>query len=158
MSSTNKTTYLGLNSWLGTDKPQRADFNTDNELIDTAIGEHFEDEIRHITGEERETWNSPYFIGTYFGNGETPRTITTKCPFEPSIVIVFANSFTPTVTNFSASTVRHYFGFATKRGSTMDFSFDKKNLIIKSTTDGTNGNEYVMLNQIGKTYIYIMIR
>lgn len=36
MSSTNKTS-LGLNNWLGTDKPQRADFNKDNELINTLL-------------------------------------------------------------------------------------------------------------------------
>ena len=33
MSSTNKTDYLKLNSWLGTDRPQRIDFVDDNTII-----------------------------------------------------------------------------------------------------------------------------
>ena len=37
MSSTNKTTNLKLNDWVGTDVPQREDFNADNQRIDKAI-------------------------------------------------------------------------------------------------------------------------
>lgn len=54
MSSTNKTEKLGLNSWIGSDKPKRIDFNTDNEIIDRAISEHTEDTVVHINAEERE--------------------------------------------------------------------------------------------------------
>ena len=32
MSSSNKTEYLKLNAWLGTDRPQRIDFVDDNTL------------------------------------------------------------------------------------------------------------------------------
>ena len=34
MPTENKTANLGLNSWLGTDKPQRADFVEDNRYSD----------------------------------------------------------------------------------------------------------------------------
>ena len=33
MSSTNKTTNLKLNDWVGTDVPQREDFNADKQRI-----------------------------------------------------------------------------------------------------------------------------
>lgn len=36
MSSSNKTSYLGLNQWTGDDKPKREDFNSDNEKVDLA--------------------------------------------------------------------------------------------------------------------------
>ena len=39
MSSTNKTTNLKLNKWIGTDRSAREDFNNDNDLIDKFAGE-----------------------------------------------------------------------------------------------------------------------
>lgn len=39
MASTNKTPNLGLNLWLGTDKPEREDFNRDNQHLDDMAGE-----------------------------------------------------------------------------------------------------------------------
>lgn len=38
MASTNKTTNLELNNWIGGDRSQREDFNSDNEKIDTWAG------------------------------------------------------------------------------------------------------------------------
>ena len=37
MPSSNKTTYLELNNWVGTDKPKRDDFNQDNQKIDAKL-------------------------------------------------------------------------------------------------------------------------
>lgn len=37
MSSTNKTTHLRLNQWIGTDPVLRTDFNFDNSKIDAAV-------------------------------------------------------------------------------------------------------------------------
>lgn len=39
MASTNKTTNLELNNWIGGDRSQREDFNSDNEKIDIWAGE-----------------------------------------------------------------------------------------------------------------------
>ena len=49
MSSTNKTYYMGLNSWVGADVPKMEDFNADNELLDALISEHFNDDAIHVT-------------------------------------------------------------------------------------------------------------
>jgi len=38
MPSTNKTEFLGLNHWSGSDKPKREDFVGDNLIIDSALG------------------------------------------------------------------------------------------------------------------------
>lgn len=38
MGSTNKTTNLALNQWVGTDHPKRDDWNSDNALIDSWVG------------------------------------------------------------------------------------------------------------------------
>ena len=37
MSSTYKTNYLGLNKFVGTDKPKMEDFNFDNEQLDSEL-------------------------------------------------------------------------------------------------------------------------
>lgn len=37
MASTNKTPNYNLNQWVGTDTPQRIDFNDDNAAIDAAL-------------------------------------------------------------------------------------------------------------------------
>lgn len=39
MSSSNKTSYIHLNQWSGSDKPKREDFNSDNFLLDEKIEE-----------------------------------------------------------------------------------------------------------------------
>lgn len=37
MPSSNQTSVYGLNQWVGTDKPKREDFNTDNALLEAAL-------------------------------------------------------------------------------------------------------------------------
>ena len=90
MSSTNKTDHLGLNNWLGTDKPKREDFNFDNNLIDNAFYSHTNNEVVHTSADERAKWNSPYYISTYVGNGSVTRTVETGCPFTPAFGMIFA--------------------------------------------------------------------
>lgn len=158
MSSTNKTSVLGLNSWLGTDKPQRADFNSDNEIIDNAFGEHVTDTVRHITNDERKVWNSPYYMGSYIGDGTLSRTVKTKSPFVPSFMLVFGSGFPLSVTDFDNTQVKHYCAFANSRGATLGLEMSGINFIVKSTNDSTTGNERTMLNALGKTYIYIFVR
>ena len=70
MSSTNKTTNLKLNDWVGTDVPQREDFNADNQRIDKAIGDHTGNTTVHITQAERDLWGLPFYYYNYFGNGK----------------------------------------------------------------------------------------
>ena len=52
MSSTNKT-EIGLNLWLGGDKPKREDFCNDNLIIDKQIIDHKIDMSCHVSEEER---------------------------------------------------------------------------------------------------------
>lgn len=73
MPSTNKTTHLGLNQWKETDRPMRNDFNSDNLLLDTAVGEHIENSDIHVTAQEKayiKDWLVNY---SYTGTGESSR-------------------------------------------------------------------------------------
>ena len=88
MSSTNKTTNLKLNDWVGTDVPQREDFNADNQRIDKAIGDHTGNTTVHITQAERDLWGLPFYYYNYFGNGKATRKVEIPSPFRPRFACV----------------------------------------------------------------------
>lgn len=160
MSSTNKTENLGLNSWIGSDKPKRVDFNTDNEIIDKAITEHEADMEKHITQQERDRWNNYMYTGVYYGNGSVQREIDTNCPFEARAGFVFANSRTISVTRFDDSQNINYFGlfglYANTIGITLDL--DGKTLRLTQSTSAVTVNEYANYNESGVAYQYVLFR
>ena len=69
MSSTYKTTYLGLNQFVGSDKPKMEDVNFDNQTIDRKMKEHVESDL-HLSIKDREILNGGNWIkGNYIGTG-----------------------------------------------------------------------------------------
>lgn len=160
MSSTNKTENLKLNSWIGSDKPQRTDFNYDNEVIDKAISQHTADTVSHINSEERDRWDNYMYEGTYFGDGELERTINTKCPFPARFGIVFANNRPPSIITFEETQKANLFGFFSLRAcsSGLDLADDMVTLTVSQTVLPVMEDEYPNYNQKGVTYHYIMFR
>ena len=53
MPTNNKTQNLHLNSWLGTDKPKREDFVSDNEILDSTISAHTTNTSVHLSAADR---------------------------------------------------------------------------------------------------------
>lgn len=158
MSSTNKTNFLGLNSWTPTDVPKRADFNEDNSIVDKAFSEHFNDKDVHLNVDERKIWNTPYFVGSYYGNGKTQRTIATNCPFNPSFGIIFAINSAITVTDFASKIKYNYAAFVTPRGSTIGATLSGTEFTVMQLGNAIVSNEYAALNAVGYTYMYILFR
>lgn len=160
MSSTNKTENLRLNSWVGSDKPMRTDFNYDNEIIDNAITEHKNDKSIHITDEERAIWNSYMYMGMYFGNGDFERTIETKCPFDASFGIVFANSRPVSVTRFGDSRNYNYTAFIGHQANSSGalLSGNRRDISVIQSVSPEMVNEYMNLNEVGVAYNYILFR
>ena len=75
MSSTYKTTNLGLNQFVGSDRPKMEDFNFDNQQIDQKFQEHVLSNL-HLTEQQREQLGkASYQIGSYSGDGQASRTI-----------------------------------------------------------------------------------
>ncbi len=160
MSSTNKTENLGLNSWVGTDIPKREDFNADNVLIDKIVSAHTSDNDVHIESDEREKWNSPYYIGVYYGDGATSRTLTfDDMPFKPKWCIVFAASVFSSVIDFTNKASYNYFGIATSSGSTVGLTITsaKKLKVVQSST-AVSSTGFRNFNENGITYIAIFFR
>lgn len=158
MSSTDKTLYLGLNKWESTDTPKMDDFNADNEILDELLSMHFMDNYSHITSSERTKWNSPVFMGTYFGDGTAKRTIKTNCPFTPSFGFVFAINTSATVTKFDSGIVQHYFAFLAPRGSTIGASLSGKDITVTNYATPEIGNEFATMNATTVTYAYALFR
>lgn len=73
MPSTNKTNHLGLNQWQESDRPVRNDFNSDNLLVDTALGEHLANGDIHVTAEEKSYIKDWLLSYSYTGTGESSR-------------------------------------------------------------------------------------
>lgn len=160
MSSTNKTQRLGLNSWIGSDKPQRIDFNTDNEKIDAAITQHTEDNVVHITENEREKWNTYMYMGMYYGDGTTKRVIQTDCPFEARIGFVFANSRPGAIVRFSETKKNNYFGVFGYLSNTLGLKLndDGKSLTVNQSATAMTANEYANFNESAVAYNFVMFR
>lgn len=158
MGSAQKTDFLSLNKWISTDIPKREDFNYDNLAIDNAFKEHLADMSKHISEEERSEWNSPHYIGFYYGIGSSAeRTIETGCSFVPGFAIVFAGNSPPVVTN-TASALKYRFGFASKRVGVPGFSLSGKNLVVKSGLADGGTNAAMEFDIAGATYCYILFR
>lgn len=158
MSSTNKTSFLGLNSWSPTDVPKRADFNQDNNIIDSNFAEHFNNRVIHINSSERMVWNSPYYIGSYYGNSANEQVVKTGCPFKPSFGIVFAIGAAPSEIDFTNKVNYNYFGVVTPRGGTIGIKLEGTELTVSSSPLASISDEYPALNTVGNTYMYIFFR
>ncbi|MCH5321290.1 MAG: hypothetical protein J1E36_05975 [Eubacterium sp.] len=160
MSSTNKTKKLNLNSWIGSDKPERIDFNTDNEIIEQAICEHTEDTVVHIDESERDKWNNYMYTGMYYGDGSVSRVVETNCPFEARIGFVFANNRTISIARFSTSMKNNYLGIFGFLANTLGVRLnnDRKSFTVNQSPASMTENEYSNLNEASVAYHYVMFR
>lgn len=158
MSATNRTSHLGLCSWLSSDRPQRADFNSDNQKIDRFAATHSADMRCHLSDEDREKLEQPYYFGVYYGNSQPSRTIETGCPFNPTFGIVFTASTPPSITRFDTQSNYNYFAFLSVRGGSTGASLSGSNIKVIQSPTAETYNEFASLNSTGKTYCYMLFR
>lgn len=159
MSSTNKTNSLGLNSWVGSDIPQREDFNTDNILIDKAISDHTSNADIHVKKTDKDRWNAPYVIKSYYGNGETSRTIDLGLSFTPAWGIVIGTSVFPSMIDFTNKSKYNYFGIVSRFGSTAGMTFNSDgNLRVVQSSTSVSQADYRCFNESGIAYLVIIFR
>lgn len=158
MSSSGKTS-LGLNLWSGGDYPQRIDFCNDNIIIDEQITSHTTDTPHHVSDDDRARWDKNIFSGIYAGNGDSSQTITAKCPFEPSALIVFAHNALPYVWKDSTTQGHIYTAFASTTAASYGVSVNFKSRSFTVMQKVTSFNdEVISLNESGILYGYIFIR
>ena len=93
MASSNFTANLHLSDWAAGDRPKRADFVSDNQIIDSALGGHLANSTAHLTAAEKSKLGEPFVFRLYAGNGSESRSI--DLGFQPKIVIVFKLGVAP---------------------------------------------------------------
>lgn len=156
--SSNTTERLGLNQWVGSDKPKMNEFNNDNAIIDSILGEHIDDVSVHLTPTERNRWNNNIGIATYYGDGKTSKIVNLNFDFEPRICFVFATNATPSVIDILNNVDYNYFGIATNRGSMYGLNLDETTLVVQQSGALYANNEMRSYNELGKTYIVVAFR
>lgn len=153
MSSTYKTTYLGLNKFVGSDKPKMDDFNFDNEQLDSKFQEHVESNL-HITEEERKLLGKSNFVmGTYTGDGQSTQII--PLDFEAEFLMIFTKG--EELIHASGNTSNIYSAILTPLGCTDGVLFTEGGFMVSYISTTPPDGKKTMLNVSGKTYIYLAI-
>lgn len=157
MSSSYKTPNLKLNLWDGSDKPKRADFNYDNETLDSIIGTHLADSVAHMTADERAKWNAPFVVGSYHGNGANTRVI--PLDFTPSFIIVYANHMPWSLYDSSGDKLFSFGGISTVLYSSAGLALTENTLTVTETPNSPiHSNCYPRMNTSGYRYQYIAFK
>ena len=155
MSSTNKTEYLMLNQWLGSDRPQRIDFVDDNRIIDDAIKIHFSDTSKHLSNEQREKLNQPYVMVSYSGSGESSKVI--DLGIQPNFVIVFMKDAPPTEDDGSGNILLNQCFTAKSNGTSGGALINGNNLTVYYSQTPENGIRY-NLNKTNGQYCIVAFK
>lgn len=153
MSSTNKTSNLGLNSWLESDKPKRTDFIYDNNIIDNVLGGHISDESIHLTSEEKSRVQEPFSVKTVYGTGDS--SVQVKPGFVPSMVIVYKLNSPLCQTEDSYTKVNA--GVATSLGTSGGVTISDNVVTLQQDSTAQDGIFY-NLNEQYSQYIAVMFR
>lgn len=166
MSSSNKTGYLSLNKWLGSDKPKKDDFNTDNSVIDTAfrlltgrvdsLEGHPANSGVHVTAEEKAKWNAPagnMSTNVYLGDGTVSRSI--PMGFRPKIGFLFAVGNGPFHADWSGQESKVYCGFFSSYGCSRNITVTATGIdVYHNVTKPIDGCSY-KLNETNAVYVWV---
>ncbi len=83
----NQTTNYKLNQWDAADPIRREDFNSDNAIIDAALGGQ-EARVETLEAACAKSGSCVFYSATYTGNGETATVPTHTFPHKPMVVMV----------------------------------------------------------------------
>lgn len=154
MASTNKSENLGLNMWLPTDRPIRADFVEDNRIIDEELGGHIKNGMLHLTQSEKNKLTTPYSLKMYAGTGAASFTYTLD--FAPSFVVVYKKN-TPMFLSASSTTIVNG-GFAVQTyGGSGGLALSGNQLTLTQEATASLGIRH-NLNESGGQYIIVAFK
>jgi len=155
MSSSQKTEYLGLNSWLGTDRPQRIDFVDDNARIDSALKSHITNSTAHCTSTEKSRYDNPFTFTSYVGTGSATRTLTLS--FSPKLVIIFTKDAPVIETDNSGASLTNFAVVAKSNGNTGGAAMVDNVITVNQSTTAVNGVKH-NLNKLNGQYCIIAFK
>lgn len=153
MASTNHTPRLGLCQWASSDKPKRADFVSDNSIIDTALGGHIADTAIHLSAAEKEKLNESFVVRSYAGTGEPSRVITVD--FQPKFALVYKKNAPPvsySSGNIIVNSAYAAYGFGGSQGLTVSSA----GITVAQTS--ASGGVAVNLNENEEQYVAVIFK
>lgn len=154
---TNQKTPLGLNSWLGTDKPKRSDFVDDNTLLDGLLTGHFNDASKHLAAGDRTLLTQAFVMGGYTGSGAAQQSVT--LPFEARLVIVFCLRSPALAYRSGGGYYENNFSIVGPGGGMTGLYLDKAKLTVtQGLTVPSAGGIRTNLNAEDEEYVYIAFR
>ena len=154
MASSSFTANLGLCNWAATDRPKRADFVSDNNIIDNTVGTHIADTNVHMTAAEKEKALQPCKTYMYAGDGESTRTIATD--FAPKMVIVFKKNAAPTEYSDGVTVINSAFSTYT-HGSSAGLNVTSSGFVVQQQAQAS-GTSRISLNETGCQYAAVAFR
>lgn len=160
MASTYKTEFLDLNKWIGSDKPKREDFVSDNQKIDDAFNKHINLSDIHVSDMEKDKWNKAsekqYIIGTYTGDGYPTQNI--DVGFEIDFVVVYAKNKMPYIMTAINQSMSGYMAIGSRYGSSYGVSIKDKAFSVILTSNQSVDGILSKLNEKDLEYIYIAFK
>ncbi len=175
MPSTNKTEHYHLNSWIGSDKPQREDFNADNQLLDSALhtiqtlaqtgvstassaagalSEHAEDKNAHLSEQQCEKISKSLKVtlGSYTGNGSRERLVPLSS--HARFVLIFPLTESPVFLSSAAGTVIR-FGICSDLGCSYGLSYEEEGFTVHQNATANPTAKNPGFNDSGISYLYL---
>lgn len=154
MASSSFTPNLGLCNWSADDKPKRADFVSDNGIIDTALGGHINNGSIHLTASEKEKALSPFAVVPYSGDGKSSRTI--QAGFAPKLALVYLRN-APCVEYAGGATIINsaiaYYGM----GGSSGLSLSSSGIVVSQQTTPVDGVRH-NLNETDGQYVSVLFK
>lgn len=154
MASSSFTSNLGLCNWAATDRPKRADFVSDNNIIDSAVGGHIANTTMHLTAAEKQRALQPYTTVVYAGTGEDNRTVTTSV--SPRFVIVFKRNAAPVEYTGGVNIINSGTA-AYGHGGTAGVSITSGGFTVRQQSAATNGQR-ICLNEEDCQYCAVVFQ
>lgn len=154
MATSQYTPNLHLSAWAESDRPKRADFVSDNNIIDTEFGGHVKNDSIHLSKGEKEKITEPYVSNIYSGSGESSRTI--SLGFQPKFVLIYKRGVPPVTYSNNVNTVNCAYGFY-GHGGTVGISITSSGVIVSESATATNGVK-VSLNERGSQYTIVAFK
>lgn len=153
MASSNFTPNLHLSAWDASDRPKRADFVSDNTIIDTQLGGHLTNDGIHLSAAEKAKLNEPFVTVLYAGDGTAQRTI--PLDFHPKFVFIYKRGV-PFVSYSNGVNVVCAACGAYSQGSSAGISISSSGVMV-TETEASNGVR-VNLNENYSQYTLIAFK
>ena len=154
MASSNYTANLHLCAWNENDRPKRADFVSDNNIIDTQLGGHINNSGIHLTAAEKAKLSSPFECTVYAGSGEAERTVSVG--FVPKFVIVYKRGEAPVSYVNGVTVVNCGFAYYGSGGSA-GASISSSGVVVTQSSSAVNGVR-VNLNEEDAQYALVAFK